>query len=243
MSKGSAAKEAFEEVAKKGGKKAAEKAAAKKARIAEEKRKAEEAKTKAEAAKRGILGRGWDYTKAHPGRVAAGTGGVAAGGFVLGTALGGGGEGDTVTDVLPAPSNPTLPRGSGGGAGGVGGDYSAGIVEWDADNINALIGSLRQEATALEPLLTSGPAAFEAFRAELAADSLHTRTRSGGPSPVLAPLDDAVVLTANAYTEVVQGLIAQLTGDADRLTDILAEYEENEAENVASINSIDTEGL
>lgn len=249
MGKGKAAEEVAEKVFKDGSKKAAEKAAKRKAKIAEAKKAAAAAKERAEAAKRGLLGKGADWAKAHPkSAIAAGTLGGAT---VLGGGIGiVGGISDAlgsrsvdVPDVLPPAPTPAgggaLPGVGGMGAGSDGG--STGEVEWDTDTINAIIAGLRQEATALEPLLSNG--AFEAFRAELASDSLHTRTRSGGPSPVLAPLDDAVVKTATAYHDVVQGLITQLTGDANRLADILAKHEDDEAENVARINSIDTEGL
>lgn len=194
------------------------------------------------AAKRSLGGRLVDSAKAHPYLTAGGVGvaGLYGYGKLTGDDAGPGelakgaleGKGDTASPLSPS----TDAAGAGGPLGATGD-----IIQVDSDVLEQLIAALQHQADSLRDTLADVPDAFQQLRDAMARDSLGTATRSGGPSPILADIDTAVVETETAFTAVVQGLITQTAGDAARVREILTTHLDQEAANAAAIDAIDTD--
>lgn len=176
---------------------------------------------------------------------------LATAGVVGGGALGAGYLGSKVFggDGDDKPETPELVKPNGGGVagsvagaakdafGGGGGDQT---VSFDPEVLEPFINELNARADDLEAVLTSAPDAFAALQAYLRRDALGAPTRSGGASPILADLDQALGKTQEVFAAAATGVITQLRGDAARLKAILTGHLDNEESNVAAINNIDT---
>lgn len=195
------------------------------------------------AAKKGLGGRLLDTAKSHPYLTAGGVGVAGLYGYGKLTGDDSAGPGELAKGALEGKGDTTSPLSPSTDATGAGGPLGAtgDIIQVDPDVLEQLIAALAHQADELRDTLAEVPDAFAQLRDAMARDSLGTATRSGGPSPILADIDTAVVETEAAFTAVVQGLITQTAGDAARVREILTTHLDQEAANAAAIDSIDTD--
>lgn len=195
------------------------------------------------AAKRGLGGRLVDTAKAHPYLTAGGVGVAGLYGYGKFTGDGDTGPGELAKDALEGKGDTTSPLSPNTDAAGAGGPLgvTGDIIQVDSDVLEQLIAALTKQADELRDTLADVPDAFAQLRDAMARDSLGAATRSGGPSPILADIDTAVIETETAFTAVVQGLITQTAGDAARVREILTTHLDKEAANAAAIDAIDTD--
>lgn len=195
------------------------------------------------AAKKGLGGRLVDTAKAHPYLTAGGVGVAGLYGYGKLTGDGDAGPGELAKGALEGKGDTASPLSPSTDAAGAGGPLGAtgDIIQVDSDVLEQLIAALQRQADSLRDTLAEVPDAFQQLRDAMARDSLGTSTRSGGPSPILADIDTAVVETEQAFTAVVQGLITQTAGDASRVREILTRHLDKEAANAAAIDAIDTD--
>lgn len=140
-----------------------------------------------------------------------------------------GGTASSMTDAIFGDgSNPFTGSGNGG------------IIEIDPEVLTSFAAELARLGDAALAAADSAPDAFDALALRMCRDQLGSSTRSGGPSPVMADMAQALNETRDAYTENARSVAAQLHGDSQRLLTIIANHEEVEQSNAATINSVDT---
>lgn len=178
----------------------------------------------------------------HPYLTGAGAAGaLGMGGLAAGAALSGG-------DDRAKLSRQDTGSGSGTGGGaldGILGDgsnpfTSGGVIQIDTEVLTSFAAELSRLGDAALAAADSAPDAFDALTLRMQRDQLGAPTRSGGPSPVMADMAQALEETRDAYVAAAKATAAQLHGDSQRLLTIIANYEETEATNAQSFDAIDT---
>lgn len=182
----------------------------------------------------------------HP--LATGVGGAVVGAGVVGGsayALSGGG------DEPARLGRQDVGKGDGGTGGGaldsLLGDGSnpftngnGDAIEIDPEVLSSFAAELSRLGDAVLAAADSAPDAFDALAERMRRDRLGAPTRSGGPSPVMADMAQALAETRDAYIDNARSVAQQLHGDSQRLLQIIENHETVEQDNAASINNIDT---
>lgn len=183
----------------------------------------------------------------HPYLTGAGAAGaLGAGGLAAGAALSGG------SDPAAKLSRQDTGNGETGGTGGGALDSLLGdgsnpftngngdAIEIDPEVLSSFAAELSRLGDAALAAADSAPDAFDALAERMRRDRLGAPTRSGGPSPVMADMAQALAETRDAYIDNARSVAQQLHGDSQRLLQIIENHETVEQDNAASINNIDT---
>lgn len=197
-----------------------------------------------EAAKKGaakgksLFSKGFDYAKAHPKKTLLGLGiaGV-TGAAVFGGE--GGGPAKTLDDVLAKAGIPSINDVAGTGGAG----HGTGEIEIDTEALGAFALELRRAADALHTAPGEMKEAVAQLTAHYSTDGAGTPTRDGGPMPCAAGMTKSLAALDRQYEQVVQGIISQLTHDADAIDAICRAHEDSEREHAQRFNNIDTGAL
>lgn len=202
----------------------------------------------ADAAKKGaakgksLFSKGFDYAKKNPKKTLLGLG-IAG---VTGAAVFGGDDGGparTLDDVLGKAGIPSINDVAGHGAGGAGAGHGTGEIEIDTEALSSFAVELRRAADALHAAPGEMKAAIAELTKHYSTDGAGTPTRDGGVMPCASGMTKSLAALDHQYEQVVQGIITQLTHDADAIDAICRAHEDSEREHSEKFNNIDTGAL
>ncbi|MEY8013933.1 hypothetical protein [Mycobacterium servetii] len=203
----------------------------------------------ADAAKKGaakgksLFSDGIGFVKKHPKSSAVGALGL---GLLAAGAMGGGDGGGPIKSLSDALGAAGIPNGTdvaGNGKSFGAGHGGTGEIEIDTEALGAFAVELRRAADALHTAPGEMKAAIAELTKHYSTDGAGTPTRDGGVMPCASGMTKSLAALDHQYEQVVQGIITQLTHDADAIDAICRAHEDSEREHSEKFNNIDTGAL